>query len=501
MIAEDGAYGPTTEARLVQSPAGGFAIGSTCGDAASWPIQVHRSAADVDGDGKADVCARAGAGIVCGLSSGGAFAKAITGPTWSDASGWTNPIYDATIQFGDVNGDGKADVCARAAAGIVCNFSTGDGFGPDVAGPAWSDAEGWKNPQYYTTIQLADVDGDGKTDLCGRSAAGIVCELAGASGFTAEIAGPAWSDASGWAAPQYYSTIQFADVNGDGKADVCARAAAGIVCELSDGHGFPTEIAGPAWSDASGWGAVQYGSTIRFVDIDGDGKADVCGRSSAGIVCSLSNGNGFGAPVTGPAWSDAEGWAKPEYFSTIQFADVNGDRKSDVCARAGAGMTCALSNGASFATAIAGPAWSDASGWNKPEYYTTIGAADVDGDGNADLCARDSNGITCALSTGTGFGPTFVGPAWSDAEDWANATYYSTIRFVGGPLPSGPNPTPPPAGNDGGTDGPNDPTQSAGCGCTTAGSASSPGAAGLAALMALVAIALGRVRRARRRSA
>lgn len=502
-IAEDGAYGPSTEARLVQSPAGGFAIGSTCG-ADAWPLQVHRSAVDVDGDGKADVCARAGSGIVCGLSSGGPFAKAITGPAWSDATGWTNPIYDATIQLGDVNGDGKADVCARAAAGIVCNFSTGDGFGPDVNGPAWSDASSWKSPQYYTTIQLADVDGDRKADLCGRSSVGIVCELGGSTGFTAEIIGPAWSDASGWADVKYYSTIQLADVNGDGKADVCARAASGIVCELSDGHGFPTEIQGPAWSDASGWGAVQYGSTIRFVDIDGDGKADVCGRSSAGIVCSLSDGNGFGAPVPGPAWSDAEGWAKPEYFSTIQFADINGDRKTDVCARAGAGMTCTLSNGASFATEVTGPTWSDASGWNKPEYYTTIGAADVNGDGKADLCGRDAMGITCALSTGTGFGPTFNGPAWSDAADWAKPTYYSTIRFVGGALPAGADPTTPPQDSDGGTDptgDPNDPARSGGCGCAVAGGSSSTSAAGLAALMALVAVALGRVRRARRRSA
>ena len=40
-------------------------------------------------------------------------------------------------------------------------------------GPAWSDAEGWNQPQYYTTIQTADIDGDGNAELIARAAAGI----------------------------------------------------------------------------------------------------------------------------------------------------------------------------------------------------------------------------------------------------------------------------------------------------------------------------------------
>ena len=150
----------------------------------------------------------------------------------------------------------------------------------------------------------ADVDGDGKADVCARAAAGIICELSSGAEFPTAVTGPAWSDANGWANPQYYNTIQFVDMDGDGKADVCGRAAAGVVCELSDGKSFPTEIQGPAWSDAEGWAAPEYESTIRFADIDGDGKVDVCGRSAAGIVCSKFDGKAIrqrdrGASVVG----------------------------------------------------------------------------------------------------------------------------------------------------------------------------------------------------------
>ncbi len=44
---------------------------------------------------------------------------------------------------------------------------------PNVYMPPWSDAAGWSSPSYYATMQAADVNGDGKAELLGRSSAGI----------------------------------------------------------------------------------------------------------------------------------------------------------------------------------------------------------------------------------------------------------------------------------------------------------------------------------------
>ena len=62
------------------------------------------------------------------------------------------------------------------AAGAACP-SPDDSYtgncGPMFAVPTWTDAGGWNDPSQYSTIQLADVDGDGKDELIGRSDAGI----------------------------------------------------------------------------------------------------------------------------------------------------------------------------------------------------------------------------------------------------------------------------------------------------------------------------------------
>ncbi|MDB4993538.1 MAG: repeat protein [Myxococcaceae bacterium] len=401
-----------------------------------YPKLAAKSAVDVNGDGRGDVCARGVAGLSCALSNSVGFPTEVATTEFSNDKGWAPDEYGTTIQFADVDGDGKADVCGRGGAGITCSLSTGAGFAAPIAGPAWADKSGWNRPEYYTTIQFADVNGDGKADVCGRDAGGISCVVAaGAGKFGDGIRGPAWSDASGFNKPEHYSSIQFADVNGDGKADVCGRDADGIVCGISDGTSLTTLVRGPAWSDAANWNHPEYTSTIRFVDIDGDHKADVCGRAAAGISCSLSTGTGFGPEVKGPAWSDASGWSKPEYYRTIQFGDVNGDGKADLCGRAAVGLFCELSDGKGFPTEVKGPAWSDAQGFAKPQYYTTLGTVDVNDDGLDDVCVRTANSVSCALSTGTAFGEPLAGPAWADASGWGVLPYYASLSYVGSARP------------------------------------------------------------------
>lgn len=387
---------------------------------------------DVDGDGRADVCARAAAGVRCALANGGGFEAPLVGPALSDASGWADESNYATLRFGDVDGDGRADLCARSNSDVSCWLSDGAGFPTKISGPPLADNVGWGAPEYYGTLRLADFDGDGRHDLCVRSASDFRCYPSTGSGFGAAVSLTALSDASGWDAPEHYGTIRMGDIDGDGKADLCARAAAGMRCWKSTGSGWGSAITGPEWSNAKGWAELLYWSTIRLVDVDGDGRADLCARSSAGLACHLSDGAGFGPAVDGPAWSDANGWARYKNAFTVRFADIDGDGDQDVCARANAGIRCAPWTGSGFGATINGPELSDAKGWSAHRFYSTIRFADVDGDGRADLCARSSAGVHCWLSDGAGFPTQIEGPTWSDASGWSKPQYYETLRIAGG---------------------------------------------------------------------
>ncbi|MCE9673403.1 polysaccharide deacetylase family protein [Myxococcus stipitatus] len=96
-------------------------------------------------------------------------------------------------------------------------------------------------------------------------------------------------------------------------------------------------------SDADNWQYdVGHYGTIRLGDIDGDGRADVCGRGGSGIRCALSNGDGTMKPEH--LWlgivSDADGYLPEQYSTTFQLADIDGDGRADACMRGGDGYIC-----------------------------------------------------------------------------------------------------------------------------------------------------------------
>lgn len=399
-----------------------------------------RGSADFDGDGTADVCARAAAGLVCSLSGGGGpLTTAMSTTSFANANGWDDVTNYATLRMGDVTGDGKADICARANSGMVCKASTGDGLDALFRGPELSDASGWDKARYYSTIRLADVNGDGKADICARAAAGWRCYLSEGASFGAAIAGAFFRNEDGFDAPSHYGTIRMADIDGDGRVDVCARSSGGVECHrlLVDSSGTATwseAIVGPPWSNAAGFQAVEYWSTLRFADLDGDRRDDVCIRAANGLHCRLSTGSGFSdAEIVGPPMSDENGWSDDDNYATLRFGDVNGDGRADLCARANLGARCwpFQANG-TFGTRIDGPDFfGDAGGFDVAEQYRTFRLADVDGDARADLCGRGAEGFTCFLSNGTSFDSVVDGPRWGNNNGWLKLMYSGTVLMSG----------------------------------------------------------------------
>lgn len=317
---------------------------------------------DIDNDQRMDVCARGVAGVYCRRSSGSAF-EAGYGAVWSslysNSGEWLAPYHSTTIQLGDVNNDGRDDLCALAASGVICSMSDGiDSF--DGEQP-WLDrallpSQIFNDVGYYGTLRLANVVGGNKgADLCFRAPSGVMCARNQGDHFDPPIL---WSSTfsdtpGGWLPPYYSTTLQLADINADGRADVCARGAAGVYCGVSTGTGFDPVL---LWSRGTNFsnfdfppGSSYYG-TFRVADVTGDGRADACIRSSAGVLCaeSLPEGRFDSYRV----WQKRDfrddapgGILGDEYTATVMLGDTTGDGKSDWCMRRPGGIVCAVAGG------------------------------------------------------------------------------------------------------------------------------------------------------------
>lgn len=324
----------------------------------------------------------------------------------------------------------------------------------------FSDSRGWDDHvSYYASLRLADVDGDGDDDICGRGSGGIVCAMSLASeggtgfgpleGWTSDF-----SDAQGYRDAKYGATLQFADLDDDGDADVCVRGNTGVRCALSRAneglHQFAPQTMWTRpgdFSDAGGWGSAwsRFGS-IRLADLNRDTRPDICGRSAQGIECAYNLGDRFGALKLWKSddFGDAHGYLSAHYGQTMQLGDIDGDRRADVCVRAALGVRCARNlRGARFGASeewTHGP-FSNADGWTSPGTFRSLHVADMNGDGDVDICGRAPTGVVCAFAdrdydadgdgVAGGFGTYqyLMNEHMRDVDGWWRPHYGGTVMF------------------------------------------------------------------------
>ncbi len=386
------------------------------------------------------------------------------GPTYlvpglTDLAGWDEPSHYRNILTGDLDGDGADELVARGIGGTqVYRFDRALGqWGQVQIEPILRDADGWDQPQYYETVQLGDVDGDGKAELVARSVSGIIV-FRYTPGTSAEVAtwtqlttsGP-MPDFQGWGSdPKYYSTIQLVPLGRQGSAptmQLIGRGGSGLALWRWSGSGWTSLATAPDFSDANGWGQPEYYSTIRVWD-----EGLLLARSQFGMVvyrytsASGQVGSWQQLAQSGPCVDAVHVGSGPATafgcdLDTIQLAHgVDG-------VPAGHPVLLARRSGPTYGLVMAhfdpagGWTHSDQGGGNpwtgdfggRPEYLRTIQAADIDGDGKDEVIGRSTTGMFAfrlafdaqgryrwgnAISAST---PALAGDPWKDPQ------HYETI--------------------------------------------------------------------------
>jgi hypothetical protein len=165
-----------------------------------------------------------------------------------------------SLQMGDVDGDGRADPCVFRSRELQCDLKH--------KGSSFS----WRRPVTVpegATLLLGDVDGDGKAEPCTWHAGSFRCESSEGSvpsnqfGTTGDIP-------------------LLGDINGDHRDDLCVFRGGQFFCDTGHDGGKPERI-------------IVFGrpgDVPALGDFDGDGRDDPCVLRGHRVLCDTKHDGG-----------------------------------------------------------------------------------------------------------------------------------------------------------------------------------------------------------------
>ncbi|MFG3038461.1 FG-GAP-like repeat-containing protein [Streptomyces sp. NPDC048330] len=232
---------------------------------------------DLTGDGQGDLLAMDTAGLVSmyrGDGFGGMSGR-IAG------TGAKFPATSVLLPFGDTDGDGCADVLARVGDQLRA-YRPGCGKVVSASSPYTLIGAGWG--QYDVLTSPGDVDGDGFTDLIARqTTTGDTYFYAGTADHRVKNRvrfGTNWK--------LYKRLVGAGDLNGDGRSDLLGVDAAGVMWRY---YGTATGGVTARVRLGAGWGG--FTSLVGTGDLSGDGRPELAARDTAGkLYVYFGNGSG-----------------------------------------------------------------------------------------------------------------------------------------------------------------------------------------------------------------
>ncbi|MGC4790134.1 FG-GAP-like repeat-containing protein [Micromonospora sp. DT178] len=254
---------------------------------------------DFTGDGRADIIAQSGDGTLTAWESTGdlsadyrlfAGASAIVGTAFTSGS-------IPRLIPGDFNGDGRTDLLGQLLNGTLRVWtSTGDlsAGSPLFAGATRDVGTGFTTTE-VPRILTGDFNGDGRTDLIAQHADGTMKGYPSSGDLSmdmrlfpttlvAKVVGTGWRSSS-------IPRILPADFDGDGTTDLVAQLADGRLRAYRSSGAMTGEgllFSGPYPYVGTNWGTTNR-PRILVGDVTGDGRTDLIGQDSAGVMLGFQS--------------------------------------------------------------------------------------------------------------------------------------------------------------------------------------------------------------------
>ncbi|MFO0822114.1 MAG: FG-GAP-like repeat-containing protein [Gemmataceae bacterium] len=381
--------GATTPTFTAQRP---FGVGSR-------PAAVTTT--DLNGDGKVDLVVANRASNMVSVLLNMTAAGAAT-PTFLKQKCFATDINPVAVSAADMNGDGKADLLVANSGSdtvsVLLNTTT-----PGATTPTFAPQQTFAAGSEPTGVTATDANGDGKLDLVVTGSASksvaVLLNTTRAGGDTLTFA-----NLANLATGINPSAVTTSDVNGDGRPDIivanCGSNTVSVMLNTTS-HSEPTLIGvpSPLFPEVGTVPTGREPNSVSWTDVNGDGKPDLVVSNFGSNTVSVSLNTTVPGAKT-PTFAPEKTFATGSRPFSVASADVNGDGLSDlVVANVNANTVSVLLNttapGADTPSFAAQKTFATGTG---PE---AVLLSDVNGDGRPDLLVANNGSNTMSVLLNT----------------------------------------------------------------------------------------------------
>ncbi|MFG1842565.1 FG-GAP-like repeat-containing protein [Micromonospora sp. NPDC049175] len=257
-----------------------------------------------------------------------------------------------------------------------------------------------------------DFDGDGDADVLARQVSTKDLHLYGGNGSGGFQSGTGAAFSNNWSA--FDLVFSAGDFDGDGDGDVLARSSSTKDLHLYRGNGSGGFQSGTGTAISNNWG--NFDMVFPAGDFDGDGDPDILARLATTKDLHLYRGNGSGGFQSGTGTAISNNWSA--FDRIFSPGDFDGDGDADLLARNSSTKDLHLYRGNGSGGFQSGTGTAISNNWANFDLIFSVGDFDRDGDG--DVLARNSSTKDLHLYRGNGSGGFQSGTGTAVSNNWGN---------------------------------------------------------------------------------
>jgi hypothetical protein len=338
--------------------------------------------------------------------------------------GWGRDNYATSIAFGDIDGDNLDEVAIARRTNVNARIFLLDDATNRYA-QLWSGGHNWGSGNYATSVAFGDVDGDGRAELgiarrANQNARIFIVDRAASGSFS--VTSPGFTEL--WGSGNYATGIAFGNTDNDPQDEMVVTRKANQNARwflFDDANAGYAQLA----TGGENWGGDNYATTVAFGDVDGDGGDEFAIGRRTGVNARYWVYRFDGTLRT--LHTGGENWGADNYTTGVAFGDVDGDGRDEfgVVRRTGVNERYLIfddiNNG--FRRILKGGAQ-----WGDSNYATSIAFGDIDGDNRDEVAVARRSNINARYWVLDDAQGLFL-QITSGGHKWGSSNYATSVAF------------------------------------------------------------------------